>query len=655
MKRVMWLILLGFAVVAVPTRGQDLVGPPAAEEENLFEVPAEKQVPEPAPTLAEREFQNQVLARMQQPVDWDVEEETILDFADRLSAALDITVLVDWQSLEDLGLAEEDTVKGKFKQLPLEQALEYLLDQHDLVWIFDRRVLLILSGDEQLARLDTRVYDVRDLVQATGIAAGPDFDTLTDLLISTIDADTWAENGGGEAEIRPLHAPGVTALVISQTQRTHRKIERLLAEIRLVRGTEPMPVAPTVAWGELASRLAPLASSLEETPAPEEEEGRIQLPMAGSREFVEAMTRANDFGFDLYRHVARQEGNQLVSGYGARELLTIALCGAKGQTRRELERVLHFPEGERGHGLESFALRSSMARQGRGVELAVAGSLWVDQRRAIRPEFVTAADRLLQASTSSLDFTRPAEAARTINRWGSQATRGRIEEFVEERHIVPPGVLAGAVYFNGRWATLFDREKTTEKVFRLASGEEVKVPTLHGFVEARAARFESGIIIGELYYGNREASMVILLPPDEPGALAELEETLTAKKFDEWLWPLRRGMVQVAMPKFKFDVGHELMPALAEMGLGLASRPGEADFSGITEGLALQQVWQRCVIEVDEQGTIAAAATGGGAFGGPGPTDLDELVVDRPFLFFIRDGQTGCVLFQGRGIDPRSE
>src|SRR5690606_28010575 len=106
---VFWLTLLSFVVVAVPIRGQGLFAPPAAEEEkDLFGVPAEKKEPEPALTLADREFQEQVLERMQQPVEWDVEEETILDFADRLSAALDITVHVDWQSLDDLGLAEED-------------------------------------------------------------------------------------------------------------------------------------------------------------------------------------------------------------------------------------------------------------------------------------------------------------------------------------------------------------------------------------------------------------------------------------------------------------------------------------------------------------------------------------------------------------------
>lgn len=658
MQRKLWLVLFFFVAVALPARSQGLFGSPAAESDELVEAPAEKdplKTPEPAPSLADREFQAQVLERMQQPVDWVIEDEVILDLADRLSEALGITVLVDWESLEDLGLAEETSFKGKFKQLPLEQALEYLLDQHELSWMLRGRALVILSEYEQLTRLDTRVYDVRDLVSTTGIAAA-DFEMLIDLLINTIDADTWAENGGGEAEIRPLQLPRITALVISQTQRTHRKIDRLLAEIRLVRGTETMPIAPTVAWGDLASRLEPLAASLEETPAPEENAASFRLPMADSPELVDSATRANEFSFDLYRRVAKEsERNQLVSGYGTRELLTIALCGAKGQTRRELERVLRFPEGGRGHGLESFALRSSMARQGRGVELVLAGGLWIDQGHPIRPEFVAAADRLLQATTRSLDFSQPTLAAQAINRWGAQLTKGRIEEFVDERHIVPPAVLTSAVYFGGRWATRFDKDQTQDKPFRLASGEEVQVPTLHGLVLARAARLESGTVIGELDYSDREASMVILLPPDEPGALVKLEETLTAREFDEWLRTLRLATVRVAMPKFTFDVRHELMPALAEMGLDPVSKPGEADFSGITDGLALQQVWQRCVIEVNERGTTAAALSGGGAFGGPRRAELEELLLDRPFLFFIRDCQTGCVLFQGRVMDARSE
>src|SRR5690606_28043188 len=162
--------------------------------------------------------------------------------------------------------------------------------QHDLVWTFDRRALVITSEDQQLTRLDTRVYDVRDLVYPTNDPAGPNFESLIDIIISTIDADTWVENGDGGAEIRPLHGPGIDALVISQTQKAHRKIEKLLADMRSVRGTDPLPLAPTIAWGELESRLGPLASSLEETAAPADEQEAFKLPAVGSEEFAGAVT-----------------------------------------------------------------------------------------------------------------------------------------------------------------------------------------------------------------------------------------------------------------------------------------------------------------------------------------------------------------------------
>jgi serpin B len=212
-------------------------------------------------------------------------------------------------------------------------------------------------------------------------------------------------------------------------------------------------------------------------------------------------------------------------------------------------------------------------------------------------------------------------------------------------------VLTNAIYFKGKWATPFKPEQTQEAPFTLLSGEKVNVPMMHqtahfGYMETDT------IQVLELPYVNNDLSMVILLPK-KPDGVNELEKGLTSETITGWLAGLRKREVQVYVPRFKLTSEFSLAETLSAMGMPDAFST-KADFSGITgnRDLFISAVVHKAYVEVNEEGTEAAAATGVAmkltAVAPPPPV----FRADHPFVFLIRDNQTGSILFLGRTANP---
>jgi len=374
-----------------------------------------------------------------------------------------------------------------------------------------------------------------------------------------------------------------------------------------------------------------------------------------------AFTAGNTaFALDLYREVGKGGKNVFFSPVSLSGTLAMAWAGARGETARQMARVLRFPpaEGETTAGFRDFGRRVS-AIQARGkAELAVASALWPRAGEPLLPRYVTLLKDDFGAAPAAVDFAKEPERARAaINSWVAGKTRDRI------RDLLPPGsvvrstrlVLTNAVYFKGKWKVPFEKAMTQEAPFHAGPGRTVSAPFLRGSPKAGYLEVEGAQIL-QLPYEGDDLSLVVLLPRKADG-LAALEDSLTATRLSEWLSNAgeRRQAVEVHLPRFRLETGFTLKAALTSLGMTDAFDPSRADFSAMSSakpGLFIGEGFHQAFVEVNEEGTEAAAATGIVMVPASMPPPKPVFRADHPFLFLIRDDATGTVLFLGRVADP---
>ena len=251
-----------------------------------------------------------------------------------------------------------------------------------------------------------------------------------------------------------------------------------------------------------------------------------------------------------------------------------------------------------------------------------------------------------------LDFAADPEGSRaTINDWVEDKTNDKIKELLPQGSITDLTrlVLTNAIYFSAAWDEPFRASDTADRPFKLAGGQSISVPTLHQ-VHERGYGAGEGYRAAELPYDGGQLSMVVVVPDD----LATFEASLSAERITSIVDSISTHLLDLSLPKFKFDAPLGLKDVLYGLGMVDAFTPGVADFSGIdgTRNLVITDVLHKGFISIDEKGTEAAAATAVivGDTSAPEPATL---VVDKPFVFFIRDIPTGAILFVGRVVDPR--
>jgi len=380
------------------------------------------------------------------------------------------------------------------------------------------------------------------------------------------------------------------------------------------------------------------------------------------------------FALQLYRKLRDDKGNLFFSPYSISTALAMACAGARGSTHEQMAQVLYFPTSEEameklnadqapmtqeqfvqvfGKMIEDLNARGG----GDKYELHVANALWGQKNYKFMPAFVGFVEKQYGGTLRNVDFVVTAEQARqTINTWVDKQTNGKIED------LIGPGVLdamtrlvlTNAVYFKGNWASQFEKDQTQDQPFTLVDGTKVQVPMMNqqtrfGYAEADALQ------VLEMPYKGQELSMVILLPKPTDG-IKRLEQELAAENLAKWLSAVRRRKVIVSVPRFKMTGKFGLAQVLQSMGMTDAFTE-KADFSGMTgnRDLFISAVIHQAYVDVNEEGTEAAAATGvvvGVTSIGPDTTPIFR--ADHPFLFLIRDKTTGNILFLGRVMDPQS-
>jgi serpin B len=369
----------------------------------------------------------------------------------------------------------------------------------------------------------------------------------------------------------------------------------------------------------------------------------------------------NAFALDLYAQTAKEnKGNFFFSPYSISSALAMTYAGARGQTAYQMRKALHFTlPDERVHvayGTLSATLNSGgVFENQRSYELVVANALWGQRDYPYKPEFTDLLKNAYGADLHQVDFAGATEGARQeINQWVGKQTQEKIKSILEPRALdkLARLVLVNAIYFKSSWEKPFQPENTTDQPFHVGKRSNVFVPLMVSGQQIWGVENDDLQAV-EINYLEAKLGMVILLPRTTDG-LQSLEEKLTSENLNGWLSHFDRYDGVVYLPKFRVECKSDLVEGLAAVGLSDAFDSRRADFSGIAsaERLHINHVFHNAFVEVDEAGTIAAAAT---AMGGTADVAFGPMTfrADHPFIFFIREESTGAILFAGRVVNPK--
>ncbi len=365
----------------------------------------------------------------------------------------------------------------------------------------------------------------------------------------------------------------------------------------------------------------------------------------------------NAFSADLYtRLAAEKDGNLFFSPASISAALTLTYAGARGETAEEMAAVLHLPQPADAVHPAWAALLGALKSSDKGLTVSTANALWGQRGFGFDAGYVSLVGKYYGGGLREADYAADPDAAREeINGWVAANTANRIRDLLAPGEVTTDTrlVLANAVYFKGKWAKAFDPKDTRERDFRTSDGETVKVGMMHARESFEYAETNTVQVLEMPYRGDRFA-MVVVLPRAADG-LPAVEKALTAGTLDRWLGRLEPAEVTTDLPRFESTAKlSKLTETLRAMGM-IRAFGADADFSGLAPGrqLYLSFVVHKAFVEVDEEGTEAAAATGVGmAWGGISVLRERTFTADHPFLFFIRDTQSGVILFMGRFTGP---
>ncbi|MCR4335067.1 MAG: serpin family protein [archaeon] len=363
----------------------------------------------------------------------------------------------------------------------------------------------------------------------------------------------------------------------------------------------------------------------------------------------------NDFAFAFYREINEDGKNVFISPWSISSALGMTQEGARGNTAIEMQQTLNLSAND-SQRRSSFAyLFNFINSPNDAYTMSTANAIWANNDFQIIENFVDVVKNYYGAEARELDFAQSEQSTNTINKWVEDNTNGKIKD------IIPQGVLSdmtrlvltNAVYFKGTWQIQFNPDDTMPEEFRTPNGTVmadmmriIKNDDGFNYTEDDLAQ------VLELPYKGDKLSMIILLPKND--SLSNMEASLDAQKIESYRNSLRKTELPIFIPKFKFEAKYFLNQNLSNLGMKDAFVPEIADFSGISdESLYISDVIHQSFIEVNEEGTEAAAATVVVvAATSIGPENPFEFKADHPFMFAIIDNETGLIVFLGKVVDP---
>lgn len=435
--------------------------------------------------------------------------------------------------------------------------------------------------------------------------------------------------------------------------------------------TEPAATSTQNPTGEKANGPTSLAGKPEKTENlnPVDTNAANALPpieftqYEASANSSSAVIAANTFATGLYSKWGNETSkNIFFSPYSIFSALEMTYEGARGKTADEIRSVFHF-DADNATRLGSFAgLYSQINPQNASYQLSTANALWAQKDYPFYSGYLKTVETYYGGNATNLDFIANAEGSRqTINSWVSAKTNAKIPELFAKDSLDKNTrlVLTNAIYFKGKWATPFEKTATQEKDFSTAAGTKVKAQMMNrqdSFDYVETADYQAI----EIPYENNDLSMVVILPRD--GKTAAVESLLAANGVASIIQSMDSKLTDLFLPKFKFDTSYNMNQTLSQMGMSTAFDPDNADFTGMydknsanSENLYIGLVVHKAYVDVNEEGTEAAAATGVAMFAATSimePEQPEIFNADHPFIFAIVHNETGSILFMGKVNDP---
>ena len=436
----------------------------------------------------------------------------------------------------------------------------------------------------------------------------------------------------------------------------------------------PTPIPASATPTPIPASATPTPIPAGATPTPDEpseqlalsEKQRVTSPDVAASDLTDLVEGNSAFAFDVYQALSEEDGNLFYSPYSISLALAMTFAGARGETEQQIADTLQFtlPQDSLHPAFNGLDLELASRGEGaagkdeKGFRLNIVNAIWGQEDYEFLAEFLDVLAKSYGAGPRLLDFIgAPEESRITINDWVSDQTEGKIKDLIPQDVInsLTRLVLTNAIFFSAAWQYPFSESRTADGTFHLLDGSEVIVPMMVRTASFGLAKGD-GYQAVELPYDGRELSMVILLP--DTGQFGRFEDSLDAdlvRTITEGLVPTR---VDLTMPKFEFESDFSLADTLGAMGMPVAFIPplgpctsDMADFSGMigTCELYITEIVHKAFVSVDEAGTEAAAATAVVLWIESLPLSI---TIDRPFVFLIRDIETGAILFIGRVTDP---
>jgi serpin B len=352
-------------------------------------------------------------------------------------------------------------------------------------------------------------------------------------------------------------------------------------------------------------------------------------------------------------------GNFAYSPFSISAALAMTYAGANTTTATQMAQTLHFTPAQADVPAAFAQIDCQIETDGQADnnQMNIANGLFGQAGAVFEKPFLTSLDQDYGAPLQQVDFANDVSAAtNTIDAWVSTQTEGKIPQLFQPGDLTDQTVLvlADAIYFKGAWATQFKTSATQTGTFTRSDSSTVQVPLMNQTASFGYSQGSSFAVLEMPYAGNKLALDIVL--PNAVDGLPALAQTFTASAFAGWVSQLGSPQVAVTLPKFSVDSRFNLTQTLSGMGMPAAFDigPTPADFSGMDgkNDLFIGIVVHEATVEVDETGTVAAAATGVGMSGAEAVEEPLTFDANHPFLFVLRDLSTGTLLFVGQVTDP---
>lgn len=385
----------------------------------------------------------------------------------------------------------------------------------------------------------------------------------------------------------------------------------------------------------------------------------LNTEIINTEEYQKIKTSNNDFAFDIFNTIVSNSSgeNVFISPVSLTFALSMAYNGAVGDTADDMAEAMYIKDIDLDKLNQSMLYLKHSITNTKDTKISIANSLWGNKEIEFKEDFFDTLKNYYKAFVKSLDFSDSSTSTEEINKWVEDNTGGMIKKLIDRTKANAIMYLLNAIYFKGSWSEKFEKDLTMEKPFYKADGKETKTDMMHKYgSEFRYTNTDDGYQLLRLPYGEKERFGMTFILPSETKTVNDFLSEYNSEKFKTLMESMYKTTIDsIVLPKFKIEYKRTLVEDLKQLGMSLPFVSPGADFSKIADrkDIIISEIIQKAVIELNEAGTEASAATGiVFETTSAEPSPATDFIADHPFLFILDDSETNTILFMGVYHDP---